>query len=60
MILVTGASGTVGRALVRQLSDRGAAFNAMVRKVRTGMRSNALASPSWLPTTPISLGYQQP
>ena len=32
MILVTGASGTVGRALVRQLSDRGAAFKAMVRK----------------------------
>ena len=32
MILVTGATGTVGRALVRHLSERGAAFKAMVRK----------------------------
>ena len=32
MILVTGATGTVGRALVRHLAERGAAFKAMVRK----------------------------
>lgn len=32
MILVTGATGTVGRALVRHLLERGAAFKAMVRK----------------------------
>ena len=32
MILVTGATGTVGRALVRQLTECGAAFKAMVRK----------------------------
>ena len=33
MILVTGATGTVGRELVRELSGQGATFRAMVRKV---------------------------
>ena len=32
MILVTGATGTVGRTLVRHLAECGAAFKAMVRK----------------------------
>jgi uncharacterized protein YbjT (DUF2867 family) len=32
MILVTGATGTSGRDLVRRLSEMGAAFKAMVRK----------------------------
>jgi uncharacterized protein YbjT (DUF2867 family) len=33
MILVTGATGTVGRELVRELSGQGATFRAMVRKM---------------------------
>ena len=32
MILVTGATGTSGREVIRRLSERGAAFKAMVRK----------------------------
>ena len=32
MILVTGATGTSGREVIRRLSEMGAAFKAMVRK----------------------------
>ena len=32
MILVTGATGNSGREVIRQLSEMGAAFKAMVRK----------------------------
>lgn len=36
MILVTGATGTIGRALVRQLRERGTPFVAMVRSAEKG------------------------
>ncbi|HTU62695.1 MAG TPA: NAD(P)H-binding protein, partial [Polyangiales bacterium] len=36
MILVTGASGTIGRALVRQLKERGLPFKAFVRSEAKG------------------------
>ncbi|WP_437852225.1 SDR family oxidoreductase [Sorangium sp. So ce363] len=36
MILVSGATGTIGRAMVRQLKARGAPFRAMVRSAEKG------------------------